>query len=180
MDYAYSTLDHIEIFFQNSLAYPVSYEDNGIIPKQGTLAFPNPYRIEGTGVTVSNITIGSSAQIIWPIEGDYTPIIGVFFTDGTNKTYTGSDVVLHVYPKEQLTQIDTERTSLEASQASLKLSEAVFILGSLSILAVVIQILDHSETNGKYTENATNNQCKCPYIEQHKASQFADIKKKHK
>lgn len=166
MDYAYNTLDHVEIFFQNSLAYPVSYEDNGIIPKQGTLNFPNPYRLGGTGTIVSNISVGSSAQVIWPIEGDYTPIIGVFFLDGTNKTYTGSDVVIHVYPAEQLTQIDTERASLESSQASLKLSEAVFILGSISILAVIIQILDHSETDCKYTKKTTNTQDKQSEVKQ--------------
>lgn len=158
MDYAYSTLDHISIFFQNSLAYPISYENNGIIPRQGTLNFQNPYHFEGTGNVISNISVGSYTQVIWPIEGDYTPIIGVFFTDGTNKTYIGNDVVIHVYPAQQLTQIDTERTSLEASQASLKLSEAVFILGSLSVLAVVIQILDRSETVCKYTREESNNQ----------------------
>jgi len=158
MDYAYDTLDHVSIFFQNSLNYPISYEDNGIIPKQGILNFPNPYQIEGSGNIISNISVGSSTTVIWPIEGDYTPIIGVFFKDGTNKTYTGTDVVIHVYPAEQLTQIDTERASLEASQASLKLSEAVFILGSLSVLAIVIQILDHSEKDCKYTKEATNTQ----------------------
>lgn len=180
IDYAYSTLDHVVIFFQNSLAYPFSYEDNGIIPKQGSLAFPNPLNIEGTNIVVRNVTVISNAQITWPIEGDYTPIIGVFFRDGTNKTYTTNDVVIHVYPQEQLTQIETNRISLENNQASLELSKAVVILSTIAIVAFVVQIVDRTDNQCKNPQDQANNKYRCPYIEDKRRNRFEIIKQKNK
>lgn len=180
IDYAYSTLDRVVIFFQNSLAYPLSYEDNGIIPKQGSLGFPNPIRIEGTDITVRNVTVGSSAQITWPIEGDYTSLIGVFFVDGTNKTYTTNDIVIHVYPKEQLTQIETNRVSLENNQASLELSKAVLWLSTIGIVAIFVQIVDHTDNECKYSQDQTSNKYRCPYIEDKRRQRFSIIKDKGK
>jgi hypothetical protein len=178
IDYAYSTLDEVVIFFQNSLAYPFSYEDNGIIPKQGSLAFRNPVYIEGEGTVVRNVSVGSYTQITWPIEGDYIPIIGVFFRDGTNKTYTTSDVVMHVYPPEQLTQIETNRISLENNQASLDLSRAVLILSTVGIVALAFQIVDRADNDCKYAQDQTDTKYKCPYVEDKRRNRFRNIIKK--
>ncbi|MCW4018924.1 MAG: hypothetical protein NWF00_09655 [Candidatus Bathyarchaeota archaeon] len=158
LDYAWTAFQEVDIIFQNSLAYPLCYEDNGVIPKAGTLSFYNP--IGGDTVNAAahnnvfrNITINCDTQVVWQVEGNYSPLIVVFFNDGTNKTYTTDDVIIHVYPRAQLAQIESERVSLSATQANLKLSEAVFILGIVSIVALVIQVLDvPTQMKCKYAE----------------------------
>ena len=59
-----------------------------------------------------NIYLGDTQTVIFPQEGDYSPIIRLTFIDQTNKTYHPDYISIHVYPKEQLTQYDTERASL--------------------------------------------------------------------
>lgn len=171
------TLDHVAIIFPNSLVSPTVYDDNGF-PKQGILSFSNPIGGETQGITFSNITIESSLNVKWVIDGDYTPIIGFFFKDGTSKVYPTTNFVIHVYPKEQLTQSENSRVSLEGNQASLELTEAIFWLSTAAIVALLIQIVDRDDSKCNYTQAQTNEQNKCPYLEDKRKNRFRNIVEK--
>ena len=145
-----TTLDYVGIIFPNALNSPITYDEHNL-PRQGILIFPNPISVPaGSNIISENNYVETDANIKWPIEGDYVPIIGFFFKDGTNKIYSANNVVIHVYPKEQLTQIETNRVSLENNQASLELSKAVLILSTVAILALAFQIVDHTDSECKY------------------------------
>lgn len=174
------TLDSVTVIFPSSLVYPVHYGENNL-PSQGILFFENPFSTEGTeGTIYHNIFYQSTAVICFPMEGDYKPLIKFTFKDGSSKIAEVTNVNLHVYPKEQLTALDTARLSLQASQASLRMSEAVFVLGTISVIALVVQVLDHSETDRKQTKETTNSQDKQSNINQGQPQRFDQVKKHKK
>jgi hypothetical protein len=180
LDNAIENLDRITLVFPNSLVYPITYGDNHF-PIQGIWSITNPYYFEwGSGNTYHNLYVSDTKTVIFPQEGDYSPIIRLVFKDNTNKTFYPDYINIHVYPKEQLKQYDTERASLVSSQASLKLSEAVFIISIVTVLALVFQILDHTESERKHTEPTTDPQDKQTCPKQKICHCFAQIRKKHK
>ena len=147
---AITKIQQIDFTFQNWLTYPATSDTEGIA-QQGTIVFSNnfpnsPYYPYGNSTPPSNanyISTGHST-VYWSVDGDYKPVFELFFFDGTNSPLTTVDsVVLHVYPQEQLTQIET-------NQASINLSVVVLIFSTVGIIALVVQIWDHTETECKY------------------------------
>ena len=58
------------------------------------------FKVIQSTITFKNIFVESSLDVTWVIDGDYTPVIGFFFKDGTSKVYPTTNFVIHVYPKE--------------------------------------------------------------------------------
>lgn len=171
MDNVVTSLDHVAIIFPNALSYPISYGENGF-PIQAIVSFQNPYNLQaGIGNIYHNNYFEGDCKAIWIIDGDYTPVIGFFFKDGTNKIYQTTNFVIHVYPKEQLTQLENSRVSLENNQASLELSKAVFWLSTVAIIALFIQIIDHSDNECYNPKNQPNKQEGQPPIKQEQTQQ---------
>lgn len=141
---AAKTVSVISLGFQNQLPYPLTYDIYGV-PSSSGITLTNTNNTDAFG----NIVMTGQETIFWPVDGDYQALMTVFFQDGSNQPMTMPDVVFHVYPKEQLTQIETNQISLETNQASLQLSEAVLILSTVSIFALIVQILDHTQTNAR-------------------------------
>jgi hypothetical protein len=145
----------IDFTFQNWLDYPTIRDTLGV-PMRATMGFPNPddqYYL-GNMTPSPNLSevIQLNSTFYWSIEGDYKPVIELSSFDGTTQPLNVDAVVLHVYPQEQLTQIET-------NQASINLAVVVLIFSTVGIIALVVQILDHSEVQCKYTEShADNNQ----------------------
>ena len=116
------------------------------LPLQGILVFHNPINVESdSNTTFNNIYVNSNMNITFPIEGDYKPIIGLEFKDNSTTYFEAKNTVLHVYPREQLKQLETERVSLESDLASLELSKAVFILSTIAVISIVVQIFRGSD-----------------------------------
>jgi hypothetical protein len=192
-------IDQVTIIFPNSLLFPLSNVAETGFPKQGSLNYIAPFNgtvsvdynstsgimiIDGKNGTLhGNIMVGSSdtqtTQILWPIQGDYAPLIGVHFDDGTSQSFSIDDTKIHVYPPEQATQIESERVALEMNQASLKLSIAVFVLSILSAVTLFFQIVDRNETDCKYTQAQGNTQYTCPYVHEQNSKGRVVTKPKH-
>jgi len=81
-------------------------------------------------------------------------------------------VVLHVYPQEHLTKIET-------NQASISLAVVVLIFSTVGIIALVVQILDRSETQCKYTESHTDNNKKTSQAKAEERNR-SNAKQRHK
>jgi hypothetical protein len=124
----------IVVTFQNALRYPINYTYEGI-PRQGFTVFNSTDRFLDysriTGEVVYNI-LGNST-IVWSIDGESKPIIGIFYNDGTNETIAIQDLSLHVYPKEQLTQVQTNKVTTE-------LTFAVFIFAFFGVFSIASDI----------------------------------------
>ena len=134
-----NNISSIAIGFQNCLSYPVSEVYDGI-PKQGILQFshdrfvPDYNRITGE---IASVWFGDSV-VTWSIEGDYKPIIGIFFNDGKNTTMTVEDITIHVYPKEQLTQMQTNKVATEVAIVA-------FGFSGLGVISIVVAIFPKNE-----------------------------------
>ena len=142
----------MNFFIQNWLSYPVEY-DEAFMPKQGGFSWSNRFSDKALYPDISNLKTvvnQGGGQVFWSTEGDYHPLIEVTFVDGTRDIITSNDVVFHVYPVEYLTQIKT-------NQVSVTLSIVVLILSFFSVLALMVQILDHTDTECNYHKNQTNN-----------------------
>lgn len=133
----------IVVVFQNCLKYPMNYTYKGI-PRQGFIVFNATDRMLDynriTGKAVYNI-LGDST-ISWPIDGESKTILGIFYNDGTNTTMAINDLVLHVYPKEQLTQIQTNKVTTE-------LTVAVFIFATFGVFSIASDIWPRKNSNSK-------------------------------
>lgn len=126
---AIESIKRVSLGFQNSLL--VNSTDSEVIhnsmgePLQGGLNFLD-WTADTVSYTDSNGNMYTSDVIIaydsitlsWSIDGDYKPIIQWFYRSGN--PYSGNtsstvaiynEVVIHVYPKEQLTQIETNRVN---------------------------------------------------------------------
>lgn len=140
MDNAIAILDRVAIIFPNALSYPISYGENGF-PIQAIVSFQNPYNVEaGNGNVFHNNYFERDVEVVWIVDGDYTPVIGFFFKDGTSKIYPTTNFVIHVFPKEQLTQLENNKVSLENNQANLELSKAVYWLSTVAVIVAVIAV----------------------------------------
>lgn len=160
IDRIVESLDKITLAFPNSLRYPLTYGENRL-PIQGILVFDNPIRIEGKiNGTFTNIYASSDMNITFPVEGEYRPIIGLEFKDNSTVYFEAKNTILHVYPEEQLKQLETNRVSLESNLASLELSKAVFILSTIAIVSIAVQIFSYNNDNCKYQPNKEKEQAK--------------------
>lgn len=176
-DVAIKEIGEVDFAFQNWLQYPTFHDVLGI-PQQGSLNFPNPNEQYYSGnLTPSpnlRIVITANTTVYWPIEGDYKPLIELLYFDGTKQAMTIDTVVLHVYPQEQLTQIET-------NQASISLAVVVLIFSTVGIIALVVQILDRSETQCKYPESHTDDNQAARAVTKHtKPNKSNDSKQQQK
>jgi len=140
IDEVISNISAIVVNFQNCLEYPIKPVYKGI-PKQGFIIFNATDRFLDfntlTGTAVYNIL--GNATITWSVDGASKPILGILYDDGTNTTMTIEDLVLNVYPKEQLTQVQTNKVTTE-------LTIAVFIFAFFGVFSIASDIW-HIEEN---------------------------------
>ncbi len=147
----------IAVGFQNCLEYPIVDAFWGI-PKQGFVQIREEMPTIGVNQQTGEVEkfwLGNET-VTWSIEGEYKPIIGIFYKDGTNTTLTTDDVVIHVYPKEQLTQVKTNKVTVELAIVALAIS-------GLGILSILMQIWPKKE--------ASNVEDLCKLIKQRLESQ---------
>jgi hypothetical protein len=158
------SLDRITLAFPNSLEHPKRYQKDRLLA-QGILVYENPFYempsivMENTTIPI-NVALVKEANITFPIEGEYRPIIGFRFKDNSTKYFEARNTILHVYPEEQLKQLETERIDLESNLASLELSKAVFILTFIAMFSIVIQIISYNSDKCKHQPNEQNEDSK--------------------
>jgi hypothetical protein len=134
-----------KIVFQNWLGYPNEYTEDDV-PIQGALDFQTPLQIvngSGNNIVDGHFQTSTSAQVVWAIDGDYKPLILFVFRDGTGYQTIDDNVVIHVYPNEQLTQI-------YANKVSVVLSLAVFIFSFVGVFALFFQLWDYETSKCNY------------------------------
>ena len=145
-------IGEVYVMFPNSLSYPTSY-DADQIPIQGGIGIGNILYSEGRknpNVTFSVdpgtiFRINAESQIIWTIDGDYIPKIGVFFFDGSNSTYVPDDIILHVYPQEQFTQLQTNKVSVI-------ITLALFVFSAVGVATLFFDLWDSDKDVCKYKD----------------------------
>jgi hypothetical protein len=80
------------------------------LPFQGILVFNNAFSIENSSDSFfHSIYLGDYSSIVFSLESEYVPVIGLFLKDESSKFFTVSNAVIHIYPKEQLNQIGAEK-----------------------------------------------------------------------
>jgi hypothetical protein len=175
--------------FQNAVDYPLTfqnltYQDKNFqtyFPMSGYFSFDNVmsmtnktgrYYLTGTALMQANRTI------MWQQEGDYKPILQINYVGGSSLVNVIDEVVFHVNPREQLTQLETNRIGLEANIASLRLSEAVLILGTIAIVALCVQIVDRSDYECNYPKNNGTKHEDCPYLIAKRTHEIFIVKRK--
>lgn len=145
-------INFIAVSFQNCLAYEKC--DQFGIPRQAFLIFNNSQGSRGLVFDNDTKQFGyimcDDVNATWSIEGNYSPIIGIFYNDNTNVTMTDEDVVIHVYPKEQLTQIQTNIVMVI-------LSVAVFALSFIGVLDLFFNLWDYEPQKCNYPKKKTEN-----------------------
>jgi hypothetical protein len=126
-DTAFYKVTHVTVGFQNSLRYPLTYNQWGE-PSQGALNFHNPEATTNPNIGHEGniLTATSNLTVSWTIDGDYKPIIQLFFADNTSRVYVYDEVVIHVYPEEQLVQIEVNRVNT-------LLSIGLFVFGAFGV-----------------------------------------------
>lgn len=124
------------IGFQNALADPTVYK-NGI-PHNGVFQVDNPYVFPNAvaqHMTIENDTDTEyrNITIVWHTDGDYKPIIQLNYYDGSSQVIVDNDLVFHVYPTNQLTQIETNRINT-------LLTNALFLFGVLGLFLIAKEV----------------------------------------
>ncbi|MFB3888789.1 MAG: hypothetical protein ACE14S_04795 [Candidatus Bathyarchaeia archaeon] len=138
-------IKEIVMVFQNWLQFPPGNDEQNL-PIQGGFAFENPISAyQALNVTPPYIKLFGEGTVYWSIEGDYSPKIELIPFEGESQIFNVDTIVLHLYPQEQLAQQESTRMSLQTNQASLKLSEVVLILSTVSIVALAVQIWDFNK-----------------------------------
>lgn len=163
---------YVQFGFQSCLFAPITQDSDGV-PRQGYLVFYNPIHLENmTGQEYDNIVLiqDDSINVLWTLEGDYKPIIGIFFKDGTNKTLTSESMVLHVYPKEQLTLIETNKTNTI-------LTIALFLISATGIGSIIRGILPKRKETS--TISTTVNEITSKHYQESQERPHSSNKKSH-
>ena len=129
-----NNIDHISLSFQNCFAHPLNFSQWGI-PEQGFINFINkPPDYAGmdydrtTGKMI--MYMRSNATVTWTNEGSHTPIIGIFYKDGSNQTMFQENSPIHVYPRTHLTEI-------QSTKVNIHLAVAVFIFSAFRIRSFI-------------------------------------------
>jgi hypothetical protein len=156
------SIDRIYYGFQNCIQFPLTLDEDDV-PKWGYLDIN--FNLANSGIFIDSqndygvVSWGqtTTANVFWSMEGDYKPIIAVFYADKTNQTFTTDDIVIHVYPEQQLSEIESERISLDTNQASLQLSWIILILSAFTVIALIVQIWDVSDNECNYNKDHLDN-----------------------
>ena len=75
-----------------------------------------------------------TTTVTFPIDGNFKPILGIFYQQGdTNTTMLIEDITITVFPKERLTQIQTNKVTAE-------LSIAVFIFSLFGVISAIMDL----------------------------------------
>ena len=88
--------------------------------------------------SIGNSVLIGEAIVTWPLDGDFKPLMVLFFQDGSTQETTTQDIVFHVYPQEQLTQ-------LESTNVSVILTYAVFVLTLLGVIGIGVELWPKEE-----------------------------------
>jgi hypothetical protein len=131
-------ISRIQFGFQNSLAYNKTTRsvitDQWEIPLQGALIFAfGDTAIGEDGKIVYHMT-APTTTITFPVDGNFKPLLGIFYQQGdTNTTMLIEDVAITIFPKGQLTQIQTNKVTSE-------LSIAVFIFSLFGVISAIMDL----------------------------------------
>ena len=126
-----------ELFFDN-----IIYEDH--------LKYPN-VTVEVQPETVFELI--DNTKVAWAIDGDYVPTIEITFFDGTNQTIVANDISIHVYPQEELTQIETNKVSVI-------ITLALFIFSAVGVVTLFFDLWDSEEKVCKYEKESKSETAK--------------------
>lgn len=134
-------IETIQVGFQNALAYNTTTKsvirDYWGVPEQGYLFF----NTSQSGI-IYPFSLTEKITVIWTIDGNYHPIIGITYKNGTQPSPMFiEDIVITVFPKEQLTQVQTAEVNTKLSMVNTWLSIAVFVFSIFNIITIVIDIL---------------------------------------
>lgn len=137
-------IDHISLSFQNCLTHPLKFDQWGI-PEQGFIHFINqPPDYAGLDFDRNTgeifMYMKSDSNVTWLNEGTHTPIIGIFFKDGTNQTMSQDTSPIIVYPRTHLTEI-------KSTKVNMYLTTAVFIFSTFTVISICIEILLFKKNN---------------------------------
>jgi hypothetical protein len=94
----FSNLRIIQVIFPTSKAYPISFDEKGII-KRATLYMNKTQDNKMAGTT----------KLFWPQEGQYPPIFYWEYMDGSQGQLPlpiNSVPIISVYPKSEIVQIE--------------------------------------------------------------------------
>jgi hypothetical protein len=133
-------IGNIAIAFDNAYEFPQSYDSHGI-QKFVTLNINNPNNED---------ELLGHINLSWPIDGDYRLIGYIIFYDGSLKSMNNNNVVFHVYPKEQLTQI-------QSNKISLVLTIVLLIFTYVGIIDIILRLLEKKPNNLQEIANKNDN-----------------------
>jgi hypothetical protein len=132
--------------FQNCLraeSYDVFH-----FPKQAFLVFNNSDHNRALTFDDSGKTayiLCDDTEAYWSMDGDYKPIISIFYANNTNRMMVIDDVTIHVYPREQLTQ-------MQSNSINLLLSIAGFILGFVVVIDLCNNLWNYEAESCRYAK----------------------------
>jgi hypothetical protein len=117
---------------------PTKYDENGIRSSAQMNFDINDCVIENNQVVIHNQT-----QVIWSTEGDFVPILYVINGSGFAREFNTNDLVFHVYPRTELVNMDSNKTSM-------LLTIALFIFTIVGVLTLYFDLRDFKVRNPNY------------------------------
>jgi hypothetical protein len=119
---AKSNISAITLSFENAQAYPRTTDYYG--------------QVNGANLIILNYNheaIMNSTTMCWPSEGNFHLVCAIFFTDGTNQQLVQNNIVMPVYSRTELEQIQT-------NQVSIILSIAVFVFSLVGVFDLFMRL----------------------------------------
>jgi hypothetical protein len=94
--------------------------------------------IEGSDVVMKNNT-----QVVWSTEGDFVPILYIINGTGYAREFNTNDLIFHVYPRAELINMDSNKTSI-------LLTIALFIFTVVGVVTLYFDLRDFKVRNPNY------------------------------
>ncbi|PVX26445.1 MAG: hypothetical protein CW691_01500, partial [Candidatus Bathyarchaeum sp.] len=146
-----NNISRISLTFENCLEYPLNFSQWNM-PEQGFIHFLNePPFNAGMGIdkTTGKILMYmiSETTVTWTSEGAHKPIIGIFFKDGTNRTMTQESSPINIYPRSNLTEV-------QSATVNVQLAFAVFFFTAFTVIGVILDIWRSKDTEKEELKKA--------------------------
>ena len=119
---AKENISAITLSFENAQAYPHTIDYYG--------------QANGANLIILNYNhnaIMNSTTMCWPSEGNFHLVCAIFFNDGSNEQLVQNNIVMPIYSRTAIEQIQT-------NQASIVLSVAVFIFSFIGAIDLFIRL----------------------------------------
>jgi hypothetical protein len=155
----------VRVSFQNALAWPKSYDENGL------LSFGQVSMMRQDNATVLN----NESVLFWTVEGQFHPIIVTVFAGGIGYEGVTQDIAIQVFPHEKLMES-------QANRVTLVLTYALFVLTALGIVTTVFELWDRITPQSAAVGNPNCTHCKyyAAQSEQTKVTAEHHINQPHK